>query len=245
MVLKKKNIIFSVVLFTFTVSVLFILVWNGVILLNNPSKDKYPVRGVDVSSYQGKIDWQVLSSQNISFAFIKATEGSTFVDSCFAYNYNEAMKTDLRIGAYHFFSFDSPGETQADNFMATVPITEHMLPPVVDFEFYVDKEKNPPEAKAVRAQLDDLLEKLETHYGLKPILYATDKSYSLYLSGYYSDYDIWIRNVISSASLPDSREWTFWQFTDREKLQGYSGEEKYIDVNVFYGTVQDFENYAK
>lgn len=56
------------------------LVWRGIILLNNPSGKTYPVRGVDVSHYQGEIDWEILSSQNVDFAFIKATEGSTFTD---------------------------------------------------------------------------------------------------------------------------------------------------------------------
>ena len=55
----------------------FVLVWNGIIQLNHPSQESYPVRGVDVSSYQGEIDWQVLSRQGIQFAFIKATEGSS------------------------------------------------------------------------------------------------------------------------------------------------------------------------
>lgn len=86
-----------------------LLIYHGVILLNNPSETEYPVRGVDVSSYQGEIDWGVLSAQNLDFAFIKATEGSSMVDPCFAYNFSEAQKCDISVGAYHFFSYDSPG----------------------------------------------------------------------------------------------------------------------------------------
>ena len=56
--------------------VIFALVWNGIIILNDIYSYKYEIKGVDVSSYQGEIDWNILSSQNISFAFIKATEGS-------------------------------------------------------------------------------------------------------------------------------------------------------------------------
>ena len=118
---KKKYIMigsFAAVCLVLMISAL--LIWNGVILLNNPSVKKYPIRGVDVSSYQGDINWPVLASQNISFAFIKATEGSTSVDDNFEYNYIQAQKTNLRIGAYHFFSYDSSGKTQADNFIATV-----------------------------------------------------------------------------------------------------------------------------
>ena len=61
------------------------------------------------------------------------------VDDNFAYNYSEARKTGLRVGAYHFFSYDSEGSTQADNFIETVENFEGMLPPVIDLEFYGDK----------------------------------------------------------------------------------------------------------
>lgn len=219
------------------------LVWNGTILLNNPSPSRYPVRGVDVSRYQGQIDWEILASNDISFAFIKATEGSSHVDSCFSYNYEEAHKTGLRIGAYHFFSYDSEGQTQADHYIAVVEKTDGMLPPVIDLEFYGDKEQNPPAQDQVRQELTVMLGRLEEYYGMKPIIYATEKSYKLYLADAFQEYDIWIRNVITSPRLSDRREWTFWQYTNRGKLEGYQGDEKYIDMNVFRGSSEDFLNY--
>ena len=86
-ILKKKILRISVI----TLSVLLAfciafaaLVWNGIIILNGYSADKYVITGIDVSSYQGAIDWNTLSSQKLSFVFIKATEGSTFVDKNFA-----------------------------------------------------------------------------------------------------------------------------------------------------------------
>lgn len=246
--MKKKMIFGGIALLLAVIAALAFLLWNGIILFNNPSEENYPVRGVDVSSYQGEIDWNTLSSGEgspwrISFAFIKATEGSSFVDPCFAYNYEQACKTDLRIGAYHFFSYDSGGDTQADNFIAAVEKTEGMLPPVIDLEFYGDKEKNPPARETVREELDVMLGRLEEHYGMKPVIYATEKSYALYLENAYEEHDIWIRNVITAPRLSDGREWTFWQYTNRERLEGYSGKEKYIDVNVFHGTPEEFEAY--
>ena len=223
----------------------FSLVWNGVIILNGFSAGKYAVRGIDVSSYQGEIDWETLSEQNISFVFIKATEGSSFVDEKFYYNYEEAQKTDFAVGAYHFFSYDSEGKTQAQLFINTVKPFEGMLPPVIDLEFYGDKEKNPPDRKYVGEQLQTMLHILEEHYKLKPIIYATEKSYELYLSGDYEKYDIWIRNVISRPKLSDNRQWTFWQYTNRERLNGYMGPEKYIDLNVFNGSSEAFREYLK
>ncbi len=198
-----------------------------------------------MSSYQGAIDWETISSQNIDFAFIKATEGSSYVDSYFEYNYVQALKTELHVGAYHFFSFDSSGQTQADNFIKTVKKSENMLPPVVDFEFYGDKEKNLPNAEIVRAELTVLLNELENYYNMRPIIYATEKAYNFYLDGHYTSYDLWIRNVFSNPKTFSDQEWTFWQYTNREKLKGYDGEEKYIDMNVFNGSLEDFNCYAK
>lgn len=242
---KKKWIVAGAVLLALLllIPVFSTLVWNGTILLNNPSHSRYPVRGVDVSRYQGQIDWELLASNDISFAYIKATEGSSHVDSCFSYNYAEARKTSLRVGAYHFFSYDSEGQTQAAHYIDVVEKTDDMLPPMIDLEFYGDKEQNPPEQGQVRQELTVMLDRLEEYYGVKPIIYATEKSYKLYLADAFQEYDIWIRNVITSPRLSDHREWTFWQYTDRGKLEGYQGDEKYIDMNVFHGGREDFLKY--
>lgn len=238
--IKIALIIFAV-LFTIIIS-LGIMLWNGIIFLNNPSREEYPVRGVDVSSYQGEIDWKTLSEQDIQFAFIKATEGSSFVDPNFSENYSNAQSTKLRIGAYHFFSYDSSGKAQAENFIKAVPISDNMLPPVVDVEFYGDKEQNLPDTKNVDKELKAFLQEVERHYKIKPIIYATGKSYDMFISGKYNSYNIWIRNILSSPSLSDGKAWTFWQYTDRAVLNGYNGSEKFIDMNVFNGSKEDFKN---
>lgn len=239
--MKNKRILLLALLLL--IPVFSALVWSGTIPLNNPSQSRYPVRGVDVSRYQGQIDWELLASNDISFAYIKATEGSSHVDSCFSYNYEEARKTSLRVGAYHFFSYDSEGQTQAEHYIDVVEKTDGMLPPVIDLEFYGDKEQNPPEQSQVRQELTVMLSRLEEYYGMKPIIYATEKSYKLYLADAFQEYDIWIRNVITSPRLSDRREWTFWQYTNRGKLEGYQGDEKYIDMNVFNGSREDFLKY--
>ncbi len=226
-------------------SFVIFLFYDGIFHFNNPSKTDYPIRGVDVSSYQGDIDWQVLSSEGISFAFIKATEGSAMVDNKFAYNYSEARKTKLKIGAYHFFSFDSSAETQADNFIAAVERFDGMLPPVIDLELYGEYMDTPPDKDHVNEQLNIMISRLEAHYGLKPILYVTEKTYDMYVAGGYENIDIWFRNVFSSPKLSDGREWTFWQFSNRHRLSGYDGIEKYIDMNVFCGTAEEFADYTE
>ena len=104
-----------------------LLVYQGKITINHPSEEDYPIRGVDVSYYQGEIDWGILAEENIDFAFIKATEGSSHIDTKFKENWEQSGKTRLKRGAYHFFSFDSNGEAQAEHFISVVPKEEGML----------------------------------------------------------------------------------------------------------------------
>lgn len=241
--MKKLIIGLSIVVLVGLIGIVLLL--KGVILLNYPSRQNYPVRGVDVSAYQGEINWETLAGQGIRFAFIKATEGSTFVDPKFAVNFENASRTSLRIGAYHFFSYDSSGITQAENFIATVPKIDRQLPPVVDIEFYGDKEANLPDITKTQAELKDLLFKIQNYYGVKPIIYVTDKTYDLYIKDVFQAYDIWIRSVYSNAHISDGRAWTFWQYSNRGRLKGYKGVEKFIDLNVFSGSADEFKNYGK
>lgn len=220
------------------------LTYYGVLRPTRLIAKNYAVHGIDVSSYQGDIDWEMLAAQDIDFAFIKATEGSSLIDRYFADNFEEARAAGLRVGAYHFFSFDSPGETQAMHFIATVPKLEGMLPPVIDVEYYGNYFAEPPSADTVVPQLQTLIDQLTAHYDTTPILYATSRAYNRYLAGNYPDCDIWIRDVYTPANLPDGRDWVFWQYDDHAVLDGYSGDERYIDKNVFHGTQEEFEKYG-
>ena len=162
-----------------------LLRWRGLILLpDEADPDEWEVFGVDVSSYQGEVDWPVLAEQGVDFAFIKATEGSLLQDRRFAANWAGAAAAGVRAGAYHFLSYDSPGETQADNFIAAVPVTEGALPPGGEYRVLRGISGHAAgERERVRAILDPLLERLEAHYGVKPILYVTYRSYYRYIAG--------------------------------------------------------------
>ena len=85
-----------------------------------------------------------------------------------------------------------------------------------------------------------MLHRLEEYYGVKPIIYATQKSYRLYIADAFPEHPIWIRNVFLPPHLPDRRAPLFWQYTDRAHLKGYTGQEKFIDLNVFCGTQEEF-----
>lgn len=216
-------------------------VWHGYLLLNNPSRSRYPVRGVDVSHYQGSIDWPVLAGEDIRFAYIKATEGSSHVDRLFSYNWEHARQTNLAVGAYHFFSFDSSGLTQAENFINCVGAAPGMIAPVIDVEYYADKKDNPPAAESVRAELKLMLEALQSHYGMVPIIYSTEDVWEKYIKDYFDEYPLWIRNVITTPGT--DADWVLWQYTNRGRLAGYQGEEQYIDINVFDGSLEQWQEF--
>ena len=222
-----------------------LLIYQKKIVINRPSETEYPIRGVDVSYYQGEIDWKVLEGEGIEFVFIKATEGSSHIDAKFRENWEQSGSTGLKRGAYHFFSFESEGEAQAEHFISVVPKEEGMLSPVIDIEFYGDRFYNRPDVEETRKQLQSLLDRLEEYYGVKPLIYATESSYSSYIRGAFDEYPLWIRNVYFSPNMGMPGKWTFWQYDSEAVLQGYSGEEKYIDLNVFYGGEEEWADFLK
>lgn len=201
------------------------------------NRTKYPVFGVDASNYQGIVNWETLDDQNVKFAFIKATEGSGYIDKSAARNLRDASETDILVSAYHFFSFDSAGETQAENFISVVDADAIDMPPVVDIEYYGDKKKNKPSVDETEEILRPLLERLEEHYGCRPLIYTTLPVYLRYIKDGFGDYPLWIRSVNSE---PDLIEWKFWQYSDKGVLDGYYGEEKCIDFNVYNGSEEEF-----
>ena len=201
--------------------------------------EPYPVKGVDVSSYQLDIDWKGLEKEGYKFAFIKATEGSSHVDDRFEENWKNVRKTDIRAGAYHFLSYDTSGKSQAENFIKTVKKRHGMLPPAVDVEFYGEYEEVHPSRKKLRKVLDTVLQELEDHYGQKPVIYTNTYIYDTYISGRYDDYPIWISAHDIPESLSDGRDWTFCQYTFYGQSDSIGGGEKHVDLNVFNGSSWD------
>ncbi|NUU18705.1 lysozyme [Cellulomonas humilata] len=211
------------------------LVTRGVLWPNRIPAARYDVRGVDVSAHQGVIDWPVLAAQDIDFAYVKATEGSGFVDDRFAENLQGAREAGLLVGAYHFFSFESPGRSQAEQIIATVPADDDLLPVAVDVEHYGKFFGDPPDASTVREELEVLVTMLREHYGVDPVIYATQAAYGRYVAGGFPDSPLWIRAVYLPPRVSDGRAWAFWQYSHRDRLDGYDGREPFLDLNVFHG----------
>ncbi len=203
---------------------------------------KYKVHGVDVSAYQGNVDWRNLYQQGVKFAFVKATEGDYFVDDYFEQNWNDLDKTKIIHGAYHFMNYDSSGIDQAELFIETVPRRDDSLPPVVDVEFYGMYNENPPDINDLHYELSNLLVMLEDHYGKEPIIYTTRWIYSTYISEYY-DNPIWIASPDTVDTLSDDKQWDFLQYTFWGELEGYDGID-HIDLNIYKGSLEELEEFA-
>lgn len=232
----KKRLVVLIIVLCLTAVVAFLI-----IRMNSLSLKNYPVRGVDVSHHQGEIDWQKISAQNICFAYIKATEGGDFKDSNFSDNWNNAIKAGLRVGAYHFFTAKTDAKLQADNFIQSVPKTKNMLPPAIDVE--IDPVANAEEKQVIENRLEDLLQRIEAHYGIKPLIYTDDERYNLYIAGRFSGYSLWYRSIFKKPVLPNGHKWVFWQYNPVGRLHGYKGHEFFIDLNVFNGTNEMFESF--
>lgn len=194
--------------------------------------------GVDLSEYQGEVDMDTLTSQNISFVIIKATEGSAHVDSYFDENWRNARENGVIAGAYHFFSFDSSAVTQAENYISTVGSLSGMMRPIVDIEFYADKEDNPPTEEEVRSEVQLFLTLIEEEYNIKPIIYASDRVYERYLAGYFDEYPRWVTNMYFPAFIRDGNDWLLWQYSDSSDLEGFEGYQSRIDLDVLNRSAQ-------
>lgn len=215
-------------------AVLFLLVKTKKLQINRWIVSDTDVIGVDISEYQADVDMQKLASQGISFVYMKATEGSSFEDSRFVQNWENAAACGMPAGAYHFFSFDSPGRMQAENFINRIGDLDGRLIPAVDVEFYADKRENQPDPAEVTAQLRDFLNALEAAYHVKPMIYCPREIYEKYIMGYFDEYPRWIRSVYYPASFEAGVSWVIWQYCDTGELEGYEGGEQYIDLDVLH-----------
>ena len=92
-------------------------------------------------------------------------------------------------------------------------------------------------------ELSDWLNIVEDAYGVRPVIYTTEAFYRECIAGRFADYDIWIRSVYKKPS--QDVKWTFWQYSNRSRLKGYKGEEKYIDMNTFCGDAEAFAEYGR
>jgi lysozyme len=202
-----------------------------------------PVHGVDVSRWQGEIDWQRLRSQGANFAYIKATDGGDHLDPMFRKNWRGAKEAGLKRGAYHFFYWCRTAGEQADWFIRNVPKVADALPPVIDVEYNGESKCQRRLSPArVQEKMQVFMDKLERHYGQRPIIYTAPDFYRDNLRGAFEDYPFWLRAVAQHPSkVYPGRKWVFWQYSGSGLSHGVSGK---IDLNVFHGSESDWHRWV-
>jgi lysozyme len=219
------------------------LFYTGDFQMNAPSIEDYPIRGIDVSHHQNKINWEIVQQDStIRFAFIKATEGENFKDPAFDYNWSQAKANGIDIGAYHFFTFCKSGTKQANNFIQSVPYDSLALPPVIDLEFGGNCQLIKEDSTIIKA-IDTLQVLLTKQYHKKPIFYVTQDFYQRFSIGSQFPFNpIWVRDIYHSPALYDGRGWILWQYSNRGQVHGI---ETYVDLNVFRGSEKAYQTLKK
>ncbi|WP_040676353.1 GH25 family lysozyme [Nitratireductor pacificus] len=194
----------------------------------------HAVHGVDVSRWQGDIDWQKLRERGANFAYIKATDGVDHIDPMFKKNWNAAHLAGIRRGAYHFFFWCRTAADQAEWFIRNVPKVKGALPPVLDVEWnHLSSCKWRPSRAEVLEKMKVFMDRLERHYGQRPIIYTAPDFYADNLKGAFPNHPFWLRAVAQHPSkVYPGRDWVFWQYSGSGLSQGVNGK---IDLNVFHG----------
>ena len=199
----------------------------------------FSIHGIDVSKYQQRINWEAVKGMEvddvrIGFVFIKATEGLGNMDGYFRRNWEKAAETGLPRGAYHFFIAPKSGAEQAENFIRRVDLQPGDLPSVLDVEQIYGLS-----AQNLQKEVKAFLDRVEAHYGVKPIIYTNVDFYERYLKEDFNGYPLWVAHYLKKDRPRITRNWAFWQYSETGNVNGIRGK---VDFNVFNGDSTDFEN---
>jgi len=203
----------------------------------------HPIHGIDVSKWQGTVDWTAVRNAGTKFAYIKATEGGDHLDERFRENWVGAAAAGVPRGAYHFVYWCRPAHEQVEWFKRHVPPDPDALPPVLDLEWNnhsVTCPRRVPREEAL-AMTRLMLDEMEAHTGKRPIIYTDINFHRDVLAGELHDYPYWLRSVAAEPHERYERDhWTFWQWTATGRVPGIRGD---VDRNVFYGTENQWKTF--
>lgn len=232
----------------FTVLIFFIavymLAYSGEqpigILDSEPIKKAVPknpidtlILGIDVSHFQGDIDWKKIKDANIQFAYDKATQGNHYKDPEYDKNKTGARSAGLIHGSYHFFTSNQPGLDQAKHFCTVIDHRESDMPPVLDLE--QGSIVNGVTILAFQKEVMEWLNEVERQLGVKPIIYTNHPFGDQYLDNPdFSAYELWIAEYgVSSPKIPKQwkeKGWLIWQRSERGSIEGAIGD---VDHDLF------------
>lgn len=193
--------------------------------------------GIDVSEYQGEISWSYVDTLEnkhpLHYVFIRATVGKDRKDRKFEKNWLGAKENKMIRGAYHYYCPNENSLEQAELFIKTVTLQKGDLPPVLDIE---KLPKNQSIAN-LKLGLKRWLHAVESHYGVKPIIYSGESYYEDFLKEEFGDYLFWIANY-NFYREEIAEDWLFWQFTEKASVPGIKGN---VDVNIYNGDLQQLQ----
>lgn len=177
--------------------------------------------GIDVSHYQGLIDWQQVGQEaQVSYVYIKATEGQSFVDKRYRYNIVQARQAGLSVGSYHFYRPRVSPYEQFENMVTNIRKEEQDLVPMID----VETTGNVSNEELV-AGLEELAILLTQYYGKKPLIYTYQNFYNKHLVGALPGHEWMIAKYKDEAPvLTDNLPYMMWQYTQTGRIPGIKGK---------------------
>ncbi|MDE7465466.1 MAG: hypothetical protein K2M59_03445 [Muribaculaceae bacterium] len=183
--------------------------------------------GIDVSHHNGVIEWQkVAKKAKPLFVYIKATEGSAYIDKDYKRNITEARKAGLRVGSYHFFRMTSGAHAQFRNFIKMIQGESQDLIPMVDIETTDGHSR-----RAVRDSLVVFLNLLQRHYGVKPLIYSHNSHYNDICAPELNNYPLYIaRYHHKEPVINGGGKYTIWQYSETGRIDGMPG---FVDLARF------------
>lgn len=185
--------------------------------------------GIDVSSYQGIIDFKKVKEDGIEVVYIKATEGTYYIDPYLERNYQKAKENGLKVGFYHYVAARTikQAKKEAQFFISNISGKKPDCKLAMDFERFGDLTKE---------QINNIglafLKEIEKLSGKKAILYSNAYTASNIWYGENTNYPLWVASygVKEPSNSGTWKTWAGWQYTDVGEVKGIKG---YVDRNKF------------
>lgn len=190
--------------------------------------DTSEIHGIDVSHYQGDIDWAKVKAAGIVFAYAKATDGDTYTDPKFHANWQGMLGAGVLRGAYHFFQTNDDPATQANHFVEAIgALGADDLPPVVDLEV----SNGVYGGNSIAANLQIWLDTVESATGRTPMIYTNSGFWNKTVSGDFSRYPLWVAEYdVSAPKIPAGWSgWNLWQYSQSGVVDGVTGS---VDLDI-------------
>ena len=239
---KRFAIVISILGIIYIALNIGFLYYRGQLWFNEPRKRDYPVRGAVVSSELGAMDWTEFQYQSITFAYVRATRGTSFTDEQYSANRTGIDDSKLWAGFYHEFDFSADGAKQAEHYIETVGNLDGELRPAVKLTTYGAYKIRMKSADKVKTELDAFLKRIKSEYGRRAVIMCDDDCYKKYIKKYYPDQTLWL---IDHFSEPDENsEWAIWEYNPRVRSVGYENNKEYYAM-VVYRLGKDIANFRK